>query len=99
MTNPKTCKACVLPESPLYHLDATENCKPCNSPLIFKHILKKPDDAKLDQIIQRIRENGKNREFDCVVAWSGGCDSTFMLHELVTKCGLRCAAVFGKTPF
>jgi hypothetical protein len=99
MTTPKTCKTCVLPESPLFHLDATGNCALCSSPSLFKHILKKPDTAKLDQIIERIRENGKNREFDCIVAWSGGRDSTFMLHELVTKYRLRCAAVFGKTPF
>lgn len=99
MTTPKTCKTCVLPESPLFHLDAAGSCNLCNSPSLFKHILKKPDDAKLDQIIQRIRENGKNRKFDCIVAWSGGRDSTFMLHELVTKYGLRCTAVFGKTPF
>jgi hypothetical protein len=99
MTTPKTCKTCVLPESPLFHLDATGNCALCNSPSLFKHILKKTDSARLDQIIERIKENGKNRKFDCIVAWSGGRDSTFMLHELVTKYNLRCAAVFGKTPF
>jgi hypothetical protein len=59
----------------------------------------KPDIEKLCQIIDKIRENGIGRKFDCIVAWSGGRDSTFMLHELVTKYKLRCVAVFGKTPF
>jgi hypothetical protein len=96
--NQRTCRTCVLPESGLY-LDATETCKLCNSPALFRHILKKPDTAMLDRIIENIRKNGKGRAFDCMVAWSGGRDSTFMLHELVTKYRLRCVAVFGKTPF
>jgi hypothetical protein len=99
MTNQKICKTCVLPESPLFHLDASGNCKLCNSPSLLKHILKKPDSEKFAQIIEKIKINGKGQEFDCIVAWSGGRDSTFMLHELVTKYKLRCVAVFGKTPF
>jgi hypothetical protein len=99
MTNLKTCRTCVLPETTLFPLDSTGNCKLCNSPDRFKHILKKPDIDKLAQIIDKIKQKGKNQEFDCVVAWSGGRDSTFMIHELVTKYKLRCIAVFGKTPF
>lgn len=99
MTNFQTCRTCVLPESSVFHLDSTGNCKICNSPDLFKHISKKSDIVKLDQIIEKIRLKGESQEFDCVVAWSGGRDSTFMIHELVTKYKLRCVAVFGKTPF
>jgi hypothetical protein len=94
-----TCQKCVLPNSKLFKLDKNGECTLCSSPSHFKHIQKKPNTDKLEKIIQQIRDNGKSCEFDCVVAWSGGRDSTFMLHELVTKYKLRCVAVFGKTPF
>jgi len=99
MKNQKICKTCVLPESSLFHLDSTGNCRLCNSPSLFKHIVKKPDSEKLSQLIEQTKRNGKNKKYDCIVAWSGGRDSTFMLHELVKTHNLRCAAVFGKTPF
>jgi hypothetical protein len=99
MKNQKICKTCVLPESSLFRLDSTGNCKLCNSPSLFRHIVKKPDSEKLSQLIDQTKRKGKNRRFDCIVAWSGGRDSTFMLHELVEKHKLRCIAFFGKTPF
>jgi predicted PP-loop superfamily ATPase len=99
MKKQRTCKNCVLPETTLVSIESNERCKLCNSPDLFKHILKEPDNEKLSEIIERIRRNGKGKAFDCVVAWSGGRDSTFMLYELVTKHNLRCVAVFGKTPF
>lgn len=44
---------------------------------------------KLEQIIAKVKEAGKGREFDCLLGMSGGLDSSFMLHLLVTKYGLR----------
>lgn len=99
MKNPQICGTCVLPESALFHIDSTGNCRLCNSPSLFKHIVKKPDSERLAHVIEQTKRNGIGRQFDCIVAWSGGRDSTFMLHELVTTHNLRCAAVFGRTPF
>jgi hypothetical protein len=99
MPNQKICKTCVLPESSLFKLDTTGNCKLCGSPSLFKHIVKKPDSEKLAQLINQTRETGRSQQYDCIVAWSGGRDSTFMLHQLVKIHNLRCATVFGKTPF
>jgi hypothetical protein len=95
----KICKTCVLPESPLFPLNASGQCKLCASPMLLKHILKKPDLEMLDTLINQTKTRGKKNEFDCVVAWSGGRDSTYMLHELVKTHGLRCLALFGRTPF
>ena len=95
----RICNKCVIPESTLIHLDAEGNCRLCSSPSLFRHIIKKPDSEQLARLIERIKESGKNRPFDCIAAWSGGRDSTFMLHELVRTHDLRCVAVFGKTPF
>lgn len=99
MKEQSLCRKCVLPESALFKLDDNGVCELCNSPELLKHIVKKPDVEELNNIIGRIRQSGKNQEYDCVVAWSGGRDSTFLLYELVTKHKLRCVAVFGKTPF
>jgi hypothetical protein len=95
----RKCRTCVLPESPSFPLDHSGNCKLCNSPLLFKHIVKEPDNEKLNEIISQIKAKGLKKSYDCIVAWSGGRDSTFMLYQLVTKYNLRCAAVFGRTPF
>jgi hypothetical protein len=99
MSNHQLCKTCVLPDSALTRLDSGGNCKLCSSPEAFKHITAKSDSAKLAQLIGQTRQRGKSSQYDCIVAWSGGRDSTFMLHELVKTHHLRCAAVFGRTPF
>jgi hypothetical protein len=84
MTEQNMCRKCVLPESTLFQFDDNGACELCNSPDLFKHIVKKPDVEKLNHIIERIRQNGTGHEYDCIVAWSGGRDSTFLLYELVT---------------
>jgi len=43
----------------------------------------------LNDWVERIKDDGKNQEFDCILGLSGGLDSSFMLHEMVTKHGLR----------
>jgi len=45
--------------------------------------------AKLEEIIAKVKEAGKGHEFDCILGMSGGLDSSFMLHLLVTQYGLR----------
>ncbi len=43
----------------------------------------------LAQIVERIKEGGKGKEFDCILGMSGGLDSSYMLHLIVTEFGLR----------
>lgn len=42
----------------------------------------------LAQKINKIKEKGKNKKFDCVIGISGGIDSTFVAYK-VKKLGLR----------
>lgn len=44
-----------------------------------------------DILIRTIESLKKNRtsDYDCIVGVSGGCDSSFMLHKLVTEYGLQ----------
>ncbi len=44
---------------------------------------------RLDQIIQKIKEHGKNKEYDCVIGLSGGVDSSYLAYLATKKFGLR----------
>ena len=43
----------------------------------------------LTKEINKIKEEGKHRDFDCIICLSGGADSSYMLHKVVTEFGLR----------
>ena len=45
--------------------------------------------AKLREIAERIKKDGKGKKYDCVIGLSGGCDSSFLLHYAVKVLGLR----------
>jgi N-acetyl sugar amidotransferase len=45
--------------------------------------------ADLAAIIDKIKEDGKDRDFDCLMGMSGGADSSYMLHLVVKEFGLR----------
>ena len=47
---------------------------------------------RLDQLVQRIKNDGKNKSYDCIVGISGGVDSSWTLVE-VKRLGLRPLAV------
>ena len=45
--------------------------------------------SKLASIIEKIKESGKGKDFDCILGLSGGLDSSYMLHKVVTEYNLR----------
>lgn len=45
--------------------------------------------AELSKCVARIKADGKGRDFDCLIGLSGGLDSSYMLHKMVTEHGLR----------
>jgi len=47
---------------------------------------------KLAEIVHKIQENGKNKEYDCIIGVSGGVDSSFVAYK-VKELGLRPLAV------
>lgn len=52
----------------------------------------KEGEKKLNEFVNRIKENGKNKPYDCLIGLSGGVDSTYVAW-LVKKHGLRPLAV------
>ena len=60
----------------------------CNNVLPNWH----PDERgakELQAIIERIKKDGRKRDFDCILGLSGGVDSSYMLHVAVKEFGLR----------
>lgn len=41
------------------------------------------------KVVEKIKEDGKGRDFDCILGMSGGLDSSFLLHKAVKDFGLR----------
>ncbi len=39
--------------------------------------------------VAKLKAEGKGKEFDCLIGMSGGADSSYMLHKMVTDYGLR----------
>lgn len=40
-------------------------------------------------VVEKIKNDGKGRDFDCILGMSGGLDSSFLLHKAVKDFGLR----------
>ncbi|NTZ20256.1 N-acetyl sugar amidotransferase [Paenibacillus sp. JMULE4] len=49
-------------------------------------------ESKLEQIIEKIKKDGKNKQYDCIIGVSGGVDSTYVAYK-VKEYGLRPLAV------
>lgn len=83
----KRCKKCLLPETmPFIDFDDEGICNCCNN---YKKIELLGRDA-LEQCVGKYR--GKNGRSDCIVAFSGGRDSSYGLHYLKTELGLNLIA-------
>jgi len=67
-------------------------CDHCND--FYNHVKPNwhPDEIgrkQLELIIQQIKKSSKKHDFDCLLGISGGVDSSYMLHLIVTEFGLR----------
>jgi N-acetyl sugar amidotransferase len=45
--------------------------------------------AQLEKIIDKIKRDGRDKDYDCLLGISGGVDSSIMLHMAVKEFGLR----------
>ena len=89
----RVCTHCVMDTSDSsITFDKQGVCDHCNG--FWKHV--KPywntgakGESEFTQIVERIKEDGRGREFDCIMGMSGGADSSYLLHVAVKKFGLR----------
>lgn len=90
------CTRCVQDETvPEIWFDKNGVCNYCHLHDELCEIF--PNDEKgtqkLNRIVENIKQQSKNKEFDCVVGISGGRDSIFLLYNAVKIWGLRVLAV------
>jgi PP-loop superfamily ATP-utilizing enzyme len=96
------CKSCILPVGTKnVEFDAHGVCRFCRAGKKFYADAEPVSSMEehLDRAIRRMRDRGKNREFDCLVGLSGGRDSTFLVYRLREVHRLRVMAAYYRTPF
>jgi N-acetyl sugar amidotransferase len=45
--------------------------------------------VQLESLSLKLKRAGRGRDFDCIIGLSGGADSSYMLHRMVTDYGIR----------
>lgn len=94
--NYKICSRCIYDErTPAITFDENGICNYCHLVDQLKEEYKTgtPEgENRIHEIIQKIKEKGKGKRYDCIVGVSGGTDSSYMLWWAVDK-GLRPLAV------
>jgi len=93
--NQKICTRCILDSTiPDITFDSDGICNYCkiHDEQEKKFPLNESGKQKLNQIIDEIKKNGKDKQYDCIVGISGGCDSIFSLYNSV-KLGLKPLAI------
>ncbi len=87
------CKNCVMDTSDTRIVfDENGVCDHCKD--YYENVLPKWDTSEagkieLQKVIDKIKLDGKDRDFDCILGLSGGVDSSYMLHIAVKEFGLR----------
>jgi len=92
-----TCRFCVMNamEAPI-GFDATGQCICCRSALLrLPHEWWPNADGqrRLEQLVDRLRQEGRGKQYDAMVGLSGGLDSAYLAHVMRSRFGLRLLAV------
>ena len=96
MNNLKICSKCIYDERvPSISFDDEGVCNYCHQMSELKNEFNtgtEIGEERIDNIIKKIKYEGRNKKYDCVVGVSGGTDSSYMVYWAVKK-GLRPLAV------
>jgi N-acetyl sugar amidotransferase len=93
ITSPTICSNCVMDTSDsMIRFDAKGFCDHCNSfiditlPSWNTGSIGK---SHLSELIENIKREGVNKDFDCIIGMSGGIDSSYLTYIAKEKMGLR----------
>lgn len=89
----KTCSNCIMDITDLkIKFDVKgvcDHCRKFNENILPIWQAETGNLKKLDSIVSDIKKAGKSKEFDCLLGLSGGIDSSYMLHYMVTNYNIR----------
>lgn len=89
----QTCNNCIMDTSDsLIRFDERGWCDYCNN--FYTNILPNwhtdaRGEEKLLRTAEKIRQEGKGKDFDCIIGLSGGLDSSYATYVIKEKLGLR----------
>jgi len=92
----KVCSKCIYDERiPNISFDDEGVCNYCKQ---IEELEKQyPNDSRgeaaLDKLVAMIKKAGVGKKYDALIGVSGGCDSSYLLHLMTKKYGLRLLAV------
>jgi N-acetyl sugar amidotransferase len=92
-TKHTTCSNCVMDSTDsMIVFDRNGVCDHCRT--FFKKTQPNwnPDakgEALLAKMVEKIKDEGKGHDFDCIIGMSGGIDSSYLTYAAVKKMGLR----------
>lgn len=93
MEHYQICTNCVMDTTdPRIVFDANGLCDHCQE--FYKDVLPywHPDEAsraEAQKLVDKIKSESKNKPYDSIMGLSGGLDSSYLLHLVVTEFGLR----------
>ncbi|EKO3781215.1 N-acetyl sugar amidotransferase [Vibrio metschnikovii] len=92
----KICQRCIYDETvPNITFDSEGICNYCRQ--IEELEAQFPNDERGDKELQRLvdemKAEGKGKKYDALIGVSGGCDSSYLMHLMTKKYGLRLLAV------
>ena len=83
--NIQYCKNCLMPSSRPRIIFDKKICNACKYKNSRKKIDYKKRDTELVKILNKFRS--KKDDYDCIVPWSGGKDSSYIAYQLKFKYG------------
>lgn len=92
------CSRCIMDNRSDKSIVFDENgwCNYCSKALAIKEQVYFPNEEgerKLQALLQSLKEENKNKKYDCIMGISGGLDSSYLAYLGAVKWGLRILAV------
>ena len=90
----KICNNCIMDSNsdPNIIIEKNGKCSRCNefiSSYLPKWNYGKGHENELNELISEIKSSGYGKQYDCLLGFSGGFDSSYMLHLAINVWGLR----------
>lgn len=93
----QTCTRCIMdtsdPEIAFDDDGVCSHCRRVDALFVGKRWFPHDGRPRLDAIVARIKEDGRGKDYDCVIGLSGGVDSSYLAWVVVRELGLRPLAI------